>query len=481
MKPTALLTVRVQFEQDVVTARGRAKQLAEQLQLSRQAQTCFATAVSELARNALRYAGGGTTEYLVDLSGRMLYARVCDQGPGIAQLEDVLAGRSVSATGPGVGLAATRRLMDSFEVKTAPGQGTCVHIGLRVPAGTPLTIQTVKQMLEVVVREVPAGPLEEVRAQNQELLGALAELSRREEQLQVLNRELEDTNRGVVALYSELEDKAERLREASHVKSMFLSYMSHEFRTPLNSILGLTRLLQEQHDGSLTNEQHKQVTLTQGAARELLEMVNDLLDVAKVEAGKSDIHITEFEVGQLFATLRALFQPLLPHPGVTLVFGDVPDLPPLQSDEGKVRQILRNFISNALKFTVQGSVEVGAHLTPDGQSAELWVTDTGIGIAQEDLAQLFQDFTQIVQPLQQVPGTGLGLSLAHKLTELLGGQVSVQSTPGLGSRFSVTLPLVYTVPPPEQPITAPIVRLAEPVSVGTPLPKSLRARPLLLL
>lgn len=456
MKPVSLLSVRVQFEQDVVTARGRAKHLARLLGLSLQAQTRFATAVSELARNALTYGGGGSVEYLLDLREHQLAARVLDQGPGIAQLSEILAGQYVSSTGMGVGLTGTRRLMDTFVIDTGPGKGTEIRIAMHLPPGASPSTREVSSLVDALIRETPAGPLEEVRAQNQELLRTMAELSTREDQLQVLNRELEDTNRGVVALYSDLESKAELLREANHVKSMFLSYMSHEFRTPLNSILGLTRILLEQEDGRLTREQQKQVSLTQKAARELLEMVNDLLDVAKVEAGKTQVHVSSFAAAPLFSTLRALFHPLVSGSAVQLVFEDTAGLPGLHTDESKVTQILRNYIANALRCTAHGEVRVGAQLTASGSEMEFHVTDTGIGIATEDLGRLFQDFTQIGPPIRQGQGTGLGLSLARKLAELLAGRVDVSSSVGHGSRFSVTIPLVYPQAAAEQPVPSPV-------------------------
>ena len=221
--------------------------------------------------------------------------------------------------------------------------------------------------------------------------------------------------------------------------------MSHEFRTPLNSVLGLTRLLLEQHDGPLNEEQQKQVTLAQGAARELLEMVNDLLDEAKVEAGHADVHVTTVSVPTLLSTLRALFQPLMQHAPVKLIIEELPSLPDLQTDEGKIGQILRNYVTNALKFTPRGEVRVGATWQPDEAKVEFHVRDTGIGIAREDQHRLFQDFTQIGPP-RQGGGTGLGLSLTRKLAELLGGHVSMQSEPGSGSTFFVTIPVVYAPP-----------------------------------
>src|SRR5262249_20502651 len=209
--------------------------------------------------------------------------------------------------------------------------------------------------------------LEEVRQQNQELLRTLGELQKRQTELRQLNRELEDTNRGVVALYAELDEKADYLRRASEMKSRFLSNMSHEFRTPLNSIQSLARLLLDRSDGDLMPEQEKQVSYIRKAAEDLTELVNDLLDLAKVEAGKVIVRPTEFEAGPLFGALRGMLRPLLTHnASVALVFEEPVGVPTLNTDESKVSQILRNFISNALKFTERGEVRVSAVPGPDG-------------------------------------------------------------------------------------------------------------------
>lgn len=289
----------------------------------------------------------------------------------------------------------------------------------------------------------PQNPYQEIQRQNQELLRAMAELRKREEELTQLNRELEDTNRGVVALYAELDEKASSLQKVNDLKTRFLSNMSHEFRTPLNSILSLSRMLLARMDGDLTVEQEKQVTFIQKAASGLSEMVNDLLDLAKVEAGKIEVRPSSFEVSDLFATLRGMLRPLLVQDSsVALIVEEPESIAPLYTDEGKVAQILRNFVSNALKFTQQGEVRVSA--VQRGHTVTFSVSDTGIGIAIADQERIFEDFIQIESSLQkQVKGTGLGLPLSRKLAELLGGSISVRSKPGQGSTFTVSIPLIY--------------------------------------
>ena len=224
---------------------------------------------------------------------------------------------------------------------------------------------------------------------------SLEEIRRREEESQQLNQELGDTNRGVVALYAELDGRAEQLRQASELKTRFLSNMSHEFRTPLNSVLALSRLLLDRIDGELTSEQERQVGYIRRSAESLLELVNDMLDLAKVEAGKAEVKPVRFAVTSLFGALRGALKPLLTSASVDLLFEPLQDLPPLYTDEAKVAQILRNLVSNALKFTEQGEVRVTARLSEDTTSVIFAVRDTGIGIAPEHHERIFEEFSQV--------------------------------------------------------------------------------------
>lgn len=257
-----------------------------------------------------------------------------------------------------------------------------------------------------------------------------------------LRAELDETNQGVLALYAELDQQAEQLRQASELKSRFLSYMSHEFRTPLGSILSMTRLLEDGMDGPLNEEQLRQVRFVTASATELREMVDDLLDLAKIEAGRITISPGWFDLMDLFSALRGMFRPLVESSQrVDLVFEDPPPLPLLYTDDKKLAQILRNYISNALKFTPQGRVVVSAQ-PEDQHQIRFTVRDTGIGIAPELLPTLFEDFVQVDSPLQKrLHGTGLGLSLCKRFAALLGGQVGAESLPGQGSSFHVVLPL----------------------------------------
>jgi signal transduction histidine kinase/CheY-like chemotaxis protein len=448
-----VLSIELRTEPDVVLVRQRARQLASLLGFDTQDQARIATAVSEIARNAVRYARKGKVEFLVEgrTPPQLFVISVSDEGPGIPNLQEILDGRYRSPTGMGLGIVGARRLLDQVDVDTRPGQGTTVRLKKLLPRGARFVgVPELAELGAVIARTTPQGPLEEVQQQNHELLRTLDELRRRHAELGRLNRELEDTNRGVVALYAELDERAVHLRRADEMKSRFLSNMSHEFRTPLNSILAISRLLYDRADGPLTSEQEKQVGFIRTAAEDLSQLVNDLLDLAKVEAGKTVVRPAGFRAADLFGALRGMLKPLLVAERVTLVFEEPDTLPPLVTDEQKISQILRNFISNALKFTEKGEVRLRGVLDPLGTSAVFSVSDTGIGIAPEDQERIFGEFDQVEHEAQQrVRGTGLGLPLSRRLAELLGGTVTVESAVGMGSTFTLTVPLRYVEPQPE--------------------------------
>ena len=277
-----------------------------------------------------------------------------------------------------------------------------------------------------------------------ELENLKSRLDAQQAEISLLQAELAETNKGVLALYAELDDNALQLREAADLKSRFLSYMSHEFRTPLASITSISDILLNRMDGPLTSEQQKQLQFVQGSVRELTEMVDDLLDLAKVEAGRISISPEWFEMVDLFSALRGMFRPIVSSASVSLIFEEPESVPRIYTDDKKLSQILRNFISNALKFTPDGEVRVTAAMVSE-HLVEFAVTDTGIGISAEHLPVLFSDFVQLDTRIhKRLRGTGLGLSLAKKFSELLGGSVAVKSQLGKGSRFSVIIPTRYS-------------------------------------
>ncbi|HJU71343.1 MAG TPA: ATP-binding protein [Paucimonas sp.] len=448
-----ILTVAINSEHDVVEVRRRARHIASLLGFGAQDQARIAAAVSEIARNAFVYASGGRAEFVLDALPPSLIISIKDAGKGIADLADILDGHYHSSTGLGMGILGARRLMDRCDIETCVGRGTTVTLRKLLPDG----LRVGKELLAGIADGLAAAPAAdsaaETQLQNKELLRTLSELRGRQDELLSLTRELEDTNRGVVALYAEIEEKAEHLRRADEMKSKFLSNTSHELRTPLGSIRALAQLLLDRMDGDLTPEQEKQVMFIQRAATDLSELVDDLLDMAKIESGKTDVNVSKVSVNALFSMLRGMLRPLGMRDSVELVFDEAePDMT-LYTDEGKVSQILRNLISNALKFTNTGEVRVSvAACNPAENKVRFSVVDTGIGIAEGDLQRIFEEFSQIENALQKgVRGTGLGLPLCCRLATLLGGAIEVQSTPGIGSVFSLTLPLHAGAeePPPE--------------------------------
>ena len=439
----ALLELELANDRDMIAARQRARQVSALLEFDAQDQVRIATAVSEVARNAVRHAGGGRIEFALEQEGgaAALSIVIIDNGPGIADFEAAISGSTPTGE-PKLGLVTARRLMDEFEMDSAPKRGTTITLRKSVPRRAEILSRA---RVEALVRSMAANrtgdPSIEVQQQNRDLLRSLEELRLRQEELTRLNAELEDTNRGVMALYSELDERAAHLRAADETKTRFLSSVSHEFRTPVNSILALSKILLHRLDGELTTEQERQVRYIFQAADQLSTLIDDLLDLRKVEAGKIQLRVEKFTATDLFAALRGMFKPLATNDNVQLLIEEPDDLPELCTDQGKVAQILRNLVSNALKFTVRGSVRVSCRLSQDRHLMLFEVTDTGLGIAPEHHRRIFDEFSQVENPLQRtVKGTGLGLPLSQRLAGLLGGSIEIRSQIGHGSTFTVAIP-----------------------------------------
>ncbi len=289
---------------------------------------------------------------------------------------------------------------------------------------------------------------------NQELAETQRQLVRDLQERKRIQRELEANYQTINSLYQELSQRAEALFKTGEAKSKFISYLSHEFRTPLTAIQQLTLLLLHGVDGPITTEQAKQLKLVHNASRTLFQMSEDLLDIAKIEAGQVQVRAERLSIGDLFARVQAMMQFTRQSSDVPLVI----ELPSpdvfVHSDEVKIAQILRNFISNALKFTRHGEVRVRAKCVEEGRCL-IEVKDTGIGITPEDQGRLFHDFVQVGERVRTHPknvgngvdqapaGTGLGLALSRQLAGLLGGKVGVLSHVNQGSTFFLELPLRY--------------------------------------
>jgi signal transduction histidine kinase/CheY-like chemotaxis protein len=447
--------VDVRGEDDVVRAHQTTRTIAAQLGFSNFEQTRIATAMSEIARNALAYAAGGTVTFGLNDAGGVLAITVADRGPGIPDVAAVLSSERAPTPGLGAGIPGARRLMDSFVIDSSPG-GTRVEMTKRIPrrTGKPDAARITTMQLQL------AGQLAD--EPSQEIRRLSRDIAERDRRVVELTEELTETNRGVMALHAELEDRAEYQRRAVELRTRLLSEMGHELRTPLHSLDTISQFLLDRLDGELTSEQDRQVRIIHEVAESLTAYVNDLLDLARTDAGRAVIQLTRFHVDAVLRPLRRILQPLVP-PKVALQVAVEPGLPPITSDEQKLSQILRNLVANALKFTEHGAVEIRALRAGDRIVFE--VADSGIGIAPEHHDLIFHEFAQLdghVQP--RMRGSGLGLPLSRRLAELLGGTLTVASQLGVGSTFRLELPLEagVTAAAPAPAPTAPVIAAAAP-------------------
>jgi len=444
---------RVAFEgePDFVNVRRVVRHLAQLLEFDQRDVVKITAAVSELVRAAATSRGTVEASFSLDDERVSCAPRLIIEviGPGLAPAkrkrgtpaaECVVAAEKLLERVVGAAEPNALRFAKSLPERAAPT--TSKHL---------TALRTELKRLDAPRRDLSR---QELLRQGHELAEALLDVEERKQELITLNSELSDTNRGVVALYAELDERANSLRRADELKTRFFSHMSHEFRTPLNSILALSDMLLEEADGPLLAEQRRQVGLIRGGVADLLDLVGDLLDLAKMDAGRTKISVAEFAVGTLFGALRAMIRPLLGASAVSLEFGTAAELPALVSDEGKVTQILRNFLSNAVKFTERGTITVSARLVTAGEavagavsesdSVLFAVADTGIGIAPEHQAAVFEEFRQVENRLQRkARGSGLGLPLCRRLAGLLGGRVWVESKVGHGATFYLLVPRVH--------------------------------------
>ncbi|MFE2910886.1 HAMP domain-containing protein [Kitasatospora indigofera] len=335
----------------------------------------------------------------------------------------------------------------------------------------------------------------ELEARQEELERTNEELQEKAEQLAQQNRDIEIKNSEIEEARQVLEERAEQLALASRYKSEFLANMSHELRTPLNSLLILAKLLSDNNEGNLSPKQVEFADTIHGAGSDLLQLINDILDLSKVEAGKMDVRPAKIALVQLVDYVEAAFRPLTVDKSLDFAVRVSPELPvTLHTDEQRLQQVLRNLLSNAVKFTDSGAVdlyirpagadvpqhvreqllEAGAIGDPDEELVAFSVSDTGIGIPGNKLREIFEAFKQADGGTsRKYGGTGLGLSISREIARLLGGEIHAESELGRGSTFTLYLPLRSEAPDPsvhERP-ALPVVRASVGVTpVGTPVP-----------
>jgi PAS domain S-box-containing protein len=282
--------------------------------------------------------------------------------------------------------------------------------------------------------------VQNVNGEGAEILSVGTDISdrkRAEDAIRGLNTTLEQR---VAERTAELAIARDRAESADHLKSAFLATMSHELRTPLNSIIGFTGIMLQGLAGPLNDEQRKQLEMVQSSSRHLLALINDILDISKIEAGQLEVSSKTFDLRDSIIKVTGIVRPLVEKAGLSLNTDIAPDIGPLLSDRRRVEQILLNLLNNAIKFTEKGSVTVNARVAPP--VIQVSVADTGIGIKPEDMGTLFQPFRQIDSGLtRQREGTGLGLAICGKLAHLLGGEIDVTSERGHGSVFMLVLPI----------------------------------------
>ena len=233
-----------------------------------------------------------------------------------------------------------------------------------------------------------------------------------------------------------------RSEQASRLKSQFLANMSHEFRTPLNAILGYTHMLLHGVTGPVSDQQRKSLTRIDSNSQHLLALINDILDITRIEAGRMPLNLSSFEIPELVNEVMSELEPIISRSSLRVTAKMPRTLRPIKSDRQKVKQIVLNLLSNALKFTPAGSVTIAASYDEHRRWVAISVQDTGVGIASEDQAKVFEDFRQLdASPTRGYGGTGLGLSICRRLAQMLGGAIDLRSNVNKGSVFTLRLPV----------------------------------------
>lgn len=413
-----ILTTRI-TAQGLVPLRTRARQIGELFGLDRMQRTRFVTALSEIARNAVQYAGGGTVTFLLDVGTtaqpvQRLLAQVADKGPGIPDMEGVLAGRLNDRQQVPLGIVGSRRLVDSLDFAQPAGGGTLATLSMSLNRqASRLSPSDVARLVETLARRKPETPLEELEQQNREMMDTLEELR---------NQQLE-------------------LKRADERKNHFLATLAHELRNPLGTLhmtLEIMRRTEYMPPAQLAERREVMARQTE----QLTRLVDDLLDVSRISLGKVDLDRRQVDVNELVGQALEMTQGAIQAKGHAVTFRAAGTPLLVQGDVTRLKQVLCNLIHNSARYTPAGGA-IDIRVRREEAYAVVDVVDNGIGMAADVLPAVFGLFVQGgITADEQRGGLGVGLTLVKRLVEAHGGTVSADSAgPGLGSHFTVSLPL----------------------------------------
>ena len=458
-----VINLGISSERDMVAVRQRAREVGAGLGFGAQDQVRIATAVSELARTAFAYAWGGNVEFALDHlgSGASLLIHIKSTGGDLregagARSTDVYPSNDTAGAGATLAAALTsaRRLMDDCFLEQASGRARIITLRKELPTSSVVTAAVLAALADQALMPL-ASSFSEVSLQNKELLDTLAELRTKQDDLLLLTEELEATNRGVVALYAEIEEKAEKLRQADIYKDEFLATLAHELRNPLAPIRNAVEVMRRTDQADHAAHERAQKIISRQVDH-LARLVDDLLDVARISKGKVTLQPAALSVGSFIQTAVETIGPFIDSRGHQLSVVLPADEIRVLGDPVRLAQIVGNLLNNAAKYTTRGGrILLQAQRTEAGR-LRVMVQDNGIGLSAERIRSAFTMFSQgDTAPDRAQDGLGIGLPLVRQLVELHGGTIWVESAgTGHGSSFIMELPILDQATEPADPLAA---------------------------